>query len=141
LRGELDTHGLRELLGRALLSSPLMHHPSPPISLLESMILTDHRKIERVTRGLIPLAKVIPHLINSSKGHELRSKLWQNTSSENNRSTSNHITPLSISSLSITKSRESLREILYLLIISIDCSIIGGLGDNPTSLRSISSNN
>jgi hypothetical protein len=51
------------------------------------------------------------------------------------------ITPLSISSLSITISRESLREIRYLLIISIDCGIIGSLGCNSVSLRNISSNN
>jgi hypothetical protein len=85
------------------------------VTLLESMLLTDHRQIERVTRGLIPLVKVIPHLRSSSKGHKLRGKLWQNTSSENSRSTSILITPLSVSSLSITISRESLREIRYLI--------------------------
>jgi hypothetical protein len=42
------------------------------ITLLESMLLMNHTQIERVTRGLIPLAKVIPHLRSSSKGHELR---------------------------------------------------------------------
>jgi hypothetical protein len=105
------------------------------------MLLTDHRQIERVTRGLIPLAKVIPHLRNSSKGHELRGKLWQNTRSKNSSCTSILITPLSVSSLSITISGESLGEICYLLIISIDRSIIGGLGSNPVSLRSISSKN
>jgi hypothetical protein len=51
------------------------------------------------------------------------------------------ITPLSISSLSITISGESLREIRYLLIIGIDRNIIGSLGSNPVSLRGISSNN
>jgi hypothetical protein len=111
------------------------------ITLLESMLLTDHRQIERVTRGLIPLAKVIPHLRSSSKGHELRGKLWQDTSSKSSRSTSIFITPLSISSLSITISRKSRREICYLLVISIDHSIIGSLGGNPISLRSISSKN
>jgi hypothetical protein len=105
------------------------------------MLLTDHRQIERVTRGLIPLAKMIPHLRSSRKSHELRGKLWQNTSSKNSRNTSILITPLRISSLSITISGESLREIRYLLIISIDRSIIGGLGSNPVSLKSISSNN
>jgi hypothetical protein len=111
------------------------------ITLLESMLLTDHRQIERVTRGLIPLAKMIPHLRSSRKSHELRGKLWQNTSSKNSRSMSILITPLSISSLSITISGESLREICYLLIISINRSIIGGLGSSPVSLRSINSNN
>jgi hypothetical protein len=98
------------------------------------MLLTDHRQVERVTRGLIPLAKVIPHLRSSRKSHELRGKLWQNTSSKNSRSTSILITPLSISSLSITIGGESLREICYLLIISIDRSIIGSLDSNPVSL-------
>jgi hypothetical protein len=104
------------------------------------MLLTDHGKIERVTRGLIPLAKMIPHLINSSKGHEIRSKLWHNTSSENSYSTSILIRPLSISSLSIMISRESLREIRYLLIISINRSIIDGLRCNPVNIRSINNN-
>jgi hypothetical protein len=111
------------------------------ITLLESMLLTDHRQIERVTRGLIPLAKMIPHLRSSRKSHELRGKLGQNTSSKNSRSTSILITPLSISSLVITIRGESLREIRYLLIISINRSIIGGLGCSPISLRSISSKN
>jgi hypothetical protein len=111
------------------------------VTLLESMLLTDHRQIERVTRGLIPLVKVIPHLRSSSKGHKLIGKLWQNTSSENSRSTCILITPLSVSCLSITISRESLREIRYLMIISIDHCFISGLGYNPVSLRSISSNN
>jgi hypothetical protein len=101
----------------------------------------DHRQVERVTRGLIPLAKMIPHLRRSRKSHELRGKLWQNTSSKNSRSTSILITPLSISSLSITKGGKSLREIRYLLIISIDRNIIDGLGSNPVSLRRISSKN
>jgi hypothetical protein len=105
------------------------------------MLLMGHRQIERVTRGLIPLAKMIPHLRSSRKSHELRGKLGQNTSSKNSRSTSILITPLSISSLSITISGESLREIRYLLIISIDRSFIGSLGSNPVSLRSISTNN
>jgi hypothetical protein len=107
------------------------------ITLLESMLLTDHRQVERVTRRLIPLAKMIPHLRSSRKDHKLRGILWQDTS----RSTSILITPLSISSLSITISGESLREIRHLLIISIDRSIIGGLGSSPDSLRSISCNN
>jgi hypothetical protein len=111
------------------------------ITLLKSMLLKDHRQVERVTRGLIPLVKVIPHLKSSSKGHELRGKLWQNTSSKNSRNTSILITPLSISSLSITISRKSRREIRYLLIIGIDGGIIGGLGGNPISRRSIRSNN
>jgi hypothetical protein len=111
------------------------------ITLLESMFLTDHRKVERVTRGLIPLTKMIPHLRSSRKSHKLRGKLWQDTSSENSRGTSILITPLSISSLSITIGGESLREIRYLLIIGIDRSIIGSLGSNPVSLRDISSKN
>jgi hypothetical protein len=84
---------------------------------------------------------MIPHLRSSRESHELIGKLWQNTSSKNSRSTSILITPLSISSLSITITGESLREIRYLLIISIDRSIIGGLGSNSVSLRSVSSNN
>jgi hypothetical protein len=68
-------------------------------------------------------------------------QLGQNTSSKNSHSTSILIAPLSISSLSVTISGESLREIRYLLIISIDRSFIGSLGSNPVSLRSINSNN
>jgi hypothetical protein len=105
------------------------------------MFLTNHRQVERITRRLIPLTKVIPHLRCSRKSHELRSKLWQNTSSENSRSTSILITSLSITSLNITISGESLREIHYLLIISINRSIICGHGSNPVSLRNISSKN
>jgi hypothetical protein len=105
------------------------------------MFLMNHRQVERITRRLIPLTKVIPHLRGSRKSNELRSKLWQNTSSENNRSTSILITPLSVSSLNITISGESLREICYLLIISINRSIVCGLSSNPVSLRSISSKN
>jgi hypothetical protein len=105
------------------------------------MFLTNHRQVERITRRLIPLTKVIPHLRGSRKSHELGSKLWQNTSGENSRSTNILITPLSISSLNITISGESFREIRYLLIISINRSIVCGLGSNPVSLRSISSKN
>jgi hypothetical protein len=46
------------------------------ITLLESMFLMDHRQVEGVTRGLIPLAKMIPHLRSSRKSHKLRGKLW-----------------------------------------------------------------
>jgi hypothetical protein len=54
------------------------------VTLLESMLLTDHRQVGRVTRGLILPVKVIPHLKNSSRTHKLRDKLGQNTSSERN---------------------------------------------------------
>jgi hypothetical protein len=47
------------------------------VTLLERMLMKNHRQVEGVTRGLIPLAKVIPHLRNSAKTHKLRGKLRQ----------------------------------------------------------------
>jgi uncharacterized membrane protein YbaN (DUF454 family) len=53
------------------------------VTLLNSMLLTYHEKIERITRMLIALRTVGPHLRNYSEAHKLKSKLRLNTLREN----------------------------------------------------------
>ena len=61
------------------------------------MLLTDHRQVESITRGLIALTKMSPHLKDSTEAYKLRSKLRKKTGSENSHSTSVIITPFSVS--------------------------------------------
>jgi hypothetical protein len=66
------------------------------LTLLKSMLLTNHRQIKSILGWLIALTKMSPHVSNSRKTHKLRGKLWQNTRSENSCSMSILIHPLSV---------------------------------------------
>jgi hypothetical protein len=52
-------------------------------TMLKSMLLTNHRYVERITSRLIALTKVRPHLRDSTEAHKLRRKLRLNTLREN----------------------------------------------------------
>ena len=103
------------------------------------MLLTHHREVYSITRGLIALTKIGPHHCNSAETHELRSKLRENTRSENSSSSSIIIAPLSVSRQIIPIDGESIKIGGYLLILNFNCSIIKNFGCIPISLRSINS--
>src|SRR3954470_6560852 len=66
------------------------------ITLLNSMLLANHRQVKSIPRRLIALTKKSPLRSSSGKTHELSSLLRQNIGSENNSSTSILIYPLSV---------------------------------------------
>jgi hypothetical protein len=66
------------------------------ITLLKSMLLTNHRQVKSISRRLIALTEMSPLSSNSRKTHKLRSILGQNAGSENSSSTSILIDPLSV---------------------------------------------
>jgi hypothetical protein len=46
------------------------------ITLLKSMLLTNHRQIKSIPGWLVALTKMSPYVSNSRKTHKLRGKLW-----------------------------------------------------------------
>jgi hypothetical protein len=104
------------------------------------MLVTNHRQIESITRRLIALAKMSPHLADSIEANKLRCKLSKDTGSEKSRSFSIIITPLTINIRIITISGKRVRIIQYLLVISSSI-IISNPSCSPISLRSICSKN
>jgi hypothetical protein len=78
------------------------------VTLLKSVLLTHHRVVESITRGLIALTVKRPHRCNGAKAHELRSKLRENTDSENSSSPSIIIAPLSVSRQIISVDRKGI---------------------------------